>query len=54
MEKYKIQLNIEFNAKDFLQAKKVRRKIKEGILQVLLREEGVRSWETILQKKEKE
>lgn len=54
MEKYKIQINIEFNARDFLQAEKLRGKIKEGVLPVLLREECVASWETILQKDEKE
>lgn len=54
MEKYKIQINIEFNAKDFLQAEKLRGKIKEGVLPVLLREECGASWKTILQKEEKE
>ena len=54
MEKYKIQINIEFNAKDFLQAKKVKRKIDECILLILLREECVASRETILQKKGRE
>ena len=51
MEKYKIQINIEFNAKDFLQAKKLKGKIEESVLLVLLREECVGSWEIILQKK---
>lgn len=54
MEKYKIQINIEFNAKDFLQAKKIKRKIDECILPILLREECVGSRETILQRMEKE
>ena len=53
MEKYKIQINIEFNAKDFLQAKKVKGKIDECILLILLREECVASRETILQRMER-
>ena len=54
MEKYKIQINIEFNAKDFLQAEKVKGKIDRCILPILLREKCVASWETILQRMEKE
>ena len=53
MEKYKLNVNIEFEAKDFVQAKKLKRKIEEGILPVLLREVGVRSWEKILQRMER-
>lgn len=54
MTKYKININIEFEAKDFLQAEKLKGKIEEGVLPILLREECVASWETILQKDEKE
>lgn len=54
MEKYKIQINIEFNAKDFLQAEKIQGKIEEYIFSGLLDEVNIRSWEIILQKNEKE
>lgn len=54
MEKYKIQINIEFNAKDFLQAEKLKGKIEKIVLPVLLREAFVDSWEIILQRMEKE
>ena len=54
MEKYKIQINIEFNAKDFFQAEKVKGKIDRCILPILLREAFVDSWEIILQKKGRE
>lgn len=54
MEKYKIQINIEFNAKDFFQAEKVKGKIDRCILPILLREAFVDSWEIILQRMEKE
>lgn len=54
MEKYKIQINIEFNARDFLQAEKVQGKIEEYIFSGLLDEVNTRSWEIILQKNEKE
>lgn len=54
MEKYKIQINIDFNAKDFLQAEKVQGKIEEYIFSGLLDEVNIRSWEIILQKNEKE
>lgn len=51
MEKYKIQINIEFNAKDFLQAEKLKGRIEECVLPVFLTEWNIRSWEIILQKK---
>lgn len=54
MEKYKIQINIEFNAKDFLQAKKLKGKIEKGVLPVFFSEEDMHSWEIILQRMEKE
>ena len=54
MTKYKIDINIEFEAKDFVNAEKVKGKIDECILPILLREKCVASWETILQKDEKE
>lgn len=54
MEKYKIQINIEFNAKDFLQAEKVKGKIEERIIPLLLDEGDMRFWEIVLQKMEKE
>lgn len=54
MTKYKININIEFEAKDFLQAEKVQGKIEEHIFPSLLNEASIRSWEIILQKNEKE
>lgn len=51
MEKYKIQINIEFNAKDFLQAEKLKEKIEECVLPIFLTEWNIRSWEILLQKK---
>lgn len=54
MEKYEIKISIEFNAKDFLQAEKVKGKIEECIFPDLLNEASIRSWEIILQKNEKE
>lgn len=54
MGKYKIEINIEFNAKDFLQAEKIQGKIEEYIFSGLLDEVNIRSWEIILQKNEKE
>lgn len=54
MEKYEIKISIEFNAKDFLQAEKLKGKIEEGVLPVLLTEWNIRTWEIILQKKGRE
>lgn len=54
MEKYEIKTRVEFNAKDFAQAKKVQGKIEECIIPLLLEEGAIRSWEIILQKKERE
>lgn len=54
MEKYEIKINIEFNAKDFVQAEKVQGKIEERIMPLLLDEGVIRSWEIFLQKKGKE
>lgn len=54
MEKYKININIELEAKDFVNAEKVKGKIVRCILPILLREEFVDSWEAILQKKGRE
>ena len=54
MTKYKININIEFEAKDFLQAEKVQGKIEECIFPSLLDEGVIRSWDLNLHKKGKE
>ena len=54
MENYKIQINIEFNAKDFLQAEKVQGKIEERIFPLLLSGEDMHSFEIVLQRMEKD
>ena len=54
MEKYEIKINIEFNARDFLQAKKVRGKIEESVMPIFFSKEDMHSWGIILQRMEKE
>lgn len=54
MTKYKININIEFEAKDFLQAEKVKVRIGERIFPLLLSEKDMHSLEIILQRMEKE
>ena len=53
MEKYEIIISIEFNAKDFLQAEKVKVKIGERVLPLLLSEEDMHSLEITLQRMER-
>lgn len=54
MEKYEIKINIEINAKDFVQAEKVRRRIEESVMTIFFSEEDMHSWEIIMQSDEKE
>ena len=54
MEKYEIKISIEFNAKDFLQAEKIKVRIGERILPLLLSEEDMHSLEINLKRMEKE
>ena len=53
MEKYEIKISIEFNAKDFLQAEKVKVKIGERVFPLLLSEEDMHSLEITLQRMER-
>ena len=53
MEKYEIKISIEFNSKDFLQAEKVKVKIGERVLPLLLSEEDMHSLEITLQRMER-
>lgn len=43
MGKYKIEINIEFNAKDFLQAEKLKGKIEEGVMPIFFSKEDMHS-----------
>ena len=54
MTKYKIDINIEFEAKDFVNAEKVKGKIDECILPIFIGEKCLSSLEIILQKNEGE
>ena len=54
MEKYKLKISFEFNAKNFLQAEKVKVRIGERVLPLLLSEEDMHSLEINLQSMEKE
>lgn len=54
MDKYNININIEFEAKDFIHAEKAKGRIEKGLLPIFLRERCVSSWEIILQRNEEE